>query len=126
MDAWTSEELDQIGAAEELHIASRRRDGTLRRPVTIWVVRHGDGLFVRSVHGRSSTWFRGTLDRHEGHIQAGGVDRDVLFVETDELKDELEAAYRTKYGHYPAAYVDPMANAAAQAATIELVPRKSS
>src|SRR5829696_8630409 len=43
MSTWTSDELDRIGAAEELEIASVRRDGTLRNPVTIWVVRHGDG-----------------------------------------------------------------------------------
>jgi hypothetical protein len=44
----------EIGRAEELEIASARRDGTLRQPVTIWVVRHGDDLYVRSVNGRTS------------------------------------------------------------------------
>jgi hypothetical protein len=29
MTAWTSDELSRIGAAEELEIASVRRDGTL-------------------------------------------------------------------------------------------------
>jgi hypothetical protein len=48
MTAWTSDELSKIGAAEELQIASLRRDGTLRKPVTIWVVPHGDDLYVRS------------------------------------------------------------------------------
>jgi hypothetical protein len=33
--AWTSEELDRIGAAQELEVAARRADGTLRQPVTI-------------------------------------------------------------------------------------------
>jgi hypothetical protein len=49
MSTWTSEELIKIGAAEELQIASVRRDGALRSPVTIWVVPHGDDLYVRSV-----------------------------------------------------------------------------
>ncbi|MEN3312710.1 MAG: hypothetical protein V7645_2039, partial [Actinomycetota bacterium] len=79
--AWTDEELDQIAAAEELELASTRRDGTLRKPVTIWVVRHGDDLYVRAVNGRGSSWFRGAQVRHEGHIRAGGVDKDVVFVE---------------------------------------------
>jgi hypothetical protein len=35
MPAWSNDELERIGAAEELQIASLRRDGTLRRPVTI-------------------------------------------------------------------------------------------
>jgi hypothetical protein len=68
MSTWTTEELSKIGAAEELQIASTKRDGTLRRPVTIWVVRHGDDLYVRSVNGRESSWFRGAQDRHEGRI----------------------------------------------------------
>jgi hypothetical protein len=59
MTAWTSDELEKIGAAEELRIASLRRDGTLRNPVTIWVVRHGDDIYVRSLNGRGSSWFRG-------------------------------------------------------------------
>src|SRR4030095_10689647 len=81
---WTSDELTKIGTADELEIASLRRDGTLRNPVTIWVVRYGDDLYVRSVNGRTGAWFRGTQVRHEGHINAGGVDKDVRFVEADD------------------------------------------
>src|SRR5574342_618577 len=96
MVTWTSDELDKIGTAEELQIASRRDDGTLRKPVTIWVVRHGDDLYVRSVNGRTSAWFRGTQVLHEGHIQAGGVDKDVTFVEevAPDINDQIDAAYR--------------------------------
>ena len=42
MTTWTSDELNKIGTAEELELAPLRRDGTLRTPVTIWVVRLGD------------------------------------------------------------------------------------
>jgi hypothetical protein len=123
MSAWTADELDRIGGADELQLASLRNDGTLRKLVTMWVVRHGDDLYVRSVYGRGSNWFQGTQDRHEGHIQAGGVDKDVRFIETDEVNDEIDAAYRTKCERYPADYVDPMARPEARAATIRLVPR---
>src|SRR5512136_1491028 len=102
MTVWTSDELDKIGTAEELQIASLRRDDTLRKPVTIWVVRHGDDLYVRSVNGRTSAWFRGTQVRHQGRIQAGGVEKDVTFVEEADpnINDQLDAAYHTKYRHY--------------------------
>ena len=124
MSTWTSDELDRIGKAEELRIASVRRDSTLRRPVTIWVVRHGDDLYVRSVNGRGSSWFRGIQDRHEGRISAGGVDKDVAFVEAGDVHDEVDAAYRSKYGdRYPADYVDPMVSPEVRATTLELVPR---
>ena len=92
MTTWTGGELARIGAADELELAALRRDGTLRKPVTIWVVRHGDDLYVRSVNGRTSSWFRGAADRHEAHIHAGGVDKDVLLVEMDDFNDEIDAA----------------------------------
>jgi hypothetical protein len=81
MTAWTNDELNKVGTAEELQIASLQGNGTLRKPVTIWVVRLGDDLYVRSVNGRTSAWFRGAQLRHEGHIWAGGIDKDVSFVE---------------------------------------------
>jgi hypothetical protein len=48
---WTDDELDRVGSAEELDVASRRRDGELGGPRTIWVVRVGDDIYVRSVNG---------------------------------------------------------------------------
>jgi hypothetical protein len=75
MNSWTSDELNKIRTAEELQLSSVRRDGTLRKPVTMWVVRCGDDLYVRSVNGRSSSWFRGAQTRHEAHIRAGGVEK---------------------------------------------------
>jgi hypothetical protein len=123
MSAWTSDELDNIAGAEELEIASVRRDGTLRKPVTIWVVRHGDGLYVRSVNGRTSSWFRSAHVRHEAHIEAGGVDKDVLLVETDDMNDEIDAAYRAKYHRYAESIVGSIVSANARAATLKLVPR---
>jgi hypothetical protein len=123
MVAWTADEFSEFAAAEELHLASVRRDGTLRNPVTIWVVPHGDDLYVRSVNGRTSSWFRGAQSRHEARIQAGGVEKDVLLVETENVNDELDAAYRTKYGRYAASLIDPMTRPGARAATLKLVPR---
>ena len=73
MSVWTSAELDKIGSAEELEIAPLRQDGTLRKPVIIWVVCVGDELYVRSYRGRDSAWFRGVQVQHAGHISASGV-----------------------------------------------------
>ena len=124
MTTWTSEELDKIGDAEELRIAALRPDGTLRNPVTIWVVRRGDELYVRSYKGAGSDWYRGTQDSHEGHVQAGGVDKDVTFVDVERGLDEpIDSAYRAKYQRFGASYVDPMVAPTAQAATLKLVPR---
>ncbi len=125
MNMWTSDELNKIGKADELDIASLRGDGTLRKPVTIWVVRVDDDLYVRAYKGRSGPWFKGVLTCHAGHINSGGVDKDVNFVEVSDpdINDQVDAAYRSKYGHYEAEYVDPMVAPDARAATISLVPR---
>lgn len=125
MTIWTNDELNKIGRAEELQIATLRKDGTLRNPVTIWVVRVGDDIYVRAYKGRTSPWFRGALTRHEGHIQAGGLDKDVTFLEESDtaLNDQIDAAYRTKYRRYAGSIVDSVVTPEARAATIKLVPR---
>ena len=124
MTAWTGEELTKIGTAEELNLASMRRDDTLRKPVTMWVVRQGDRLYVRSVKGPTGAWFRGTQTCHQGHIRAGGVDKDVRFVfdTDDDVNDQIDAAYRDKYRRYPASIVNTVLTPAARSSTIELVP----
>jgi hypothetical protein len=121
------DELNKIGKAEELQIRSLRRDGTLRNPVTIWVVRVGDDLYVRAYKGRTGAWFRGTQTRHVGHIRAGGVDKDVTFVEESDasVNSQVDAAYRSKYRKYSAEYINPMVAPDARSATIKLVPRST-
>jgi len=61
-----------------------------------------DDIYVRSVNGRGSSWFRGAQTRHQAHIAAGGVEKDVDLVETDDASDAVDAAYDAKYGQrYP-------------------------
>ena len=124
MTVWINDELNKIGTAEELRIASLRRDGTLRKPVIIWVVRVDDDLYVRCVNGREGAWFRGVLTQHEGRIWAGGVEKDVTFVEESDsgVNAKIDEAYLTKYRRYPQ-YVAPMVTPEVRAATIKLMPR---
>jgi hypothetical protein len=124
MTGWTSDELTKIEAADELEIASIRRDDRLRDLVTIWVVRLGDDLYVRSVNGRTGAWFRGTQVRHEGRIRAGGVEKDVTFVDTDDgINDQIDDAFRSKYRRYAPSIVGSVLTPEARSATIKLVPR---
>jgi hypothetical protein len=124
MTGWTSDELTKIEAADELEIGSIRRDDRLRDLVTIWVVRLGDDLYVRSVNGRTGAWFRGTQVRHEGQIRAGGVEKDVTFVDTDDgINDQIDDAYRSKYRRYAPSIVGSVLTPEARSATIKLVPR---
>src|ERR1700737_601200 len=125
MTQWTSDQLDKVGRAEELQIASVRRDGTLRKPVTIWVVRRGDDLYVRSVRGRTAHWFRGTQERHEGRMRARGLQQDVSFVEDHDIDADVDAAYRAKYGRYAGSILNSVLTPEARSTTTKLVPRSA-
>ncbi|GHO58069.1 hypothetical protein KSB_65440 [Ktedonobacter robiniae] len=102
-----------------------KKDGTLRKPVTIWVVRVGDDLYVRSYPGHEGAWFRQIQRRHEGRISAGGVTKDVTFVDVsddEELNNEIDAAFQSKYKRYSSTYFGPMIAPQARATTLKLVP----
>ena len=126
MTTWTKVELERIGKAEELEIASLRQDGTLRSRRIIWVVRLDDELYIRSVLGRTSDWFRGVLSRHEGRIWAGGVEKDVTFVEEPDpaLNDRIDSVYLSKYRRYPAD-AKAIVSSDARSATLRLVVRQA-
>lgn len=124
MITWTSEELASIGDAEELAIASRQPDGTLGPFVTIWVVRMGSDLYVRSVNGRSGRWLRRALAGGEGRIRAGGVERDVAIDEAaPEVHAAVTAAYHEKYDRYGPSIVGTVVSAESATATLRLLPR---
>jgi hypothetical protein len=123
MSTWTSGELDAVGTATELHIGTRRPDGTLRPPVPIWVVRVGDDLYVRSYKGRGGAWFRHASTQGTARISAAGIDRDVTVspVSTS-LRDAIDKAYRAKYARYGSAEVKAMSTDTAAGATLRLIP----
>ena len=124
MSTWTSDELGRIGAAEELQLASLRRDGTSRPYVTMWVVRAGDDLYVRSAFGPDNAWFRRAKASGAGRIRAGGLERDVTFAEAAPgVHAAIDAAYHSKYDRYGPRIVGSVVGLDAEAVTIRLVPR---
>jgi hypothetical protein len=127
MMTWTDEELSRIGEAQELQLASARRDGTMRPYVTMWVVRVGDDLYVRSAYGPTNPWFRRAKASGAGHIRAGGLERDVAFAEPGSgVHAAIDAAYHAKYDRYGPEIVRTVVGPEAEAVTIKLVPRSSS
>lgn len=124
MTAWTTDELTRIGSTEEVQIASLRHDGTLRKPVTVWIARRGDSLYVRSVNGRNAAWFRGVQQTHEGRIWADRVEKEVTFDDAaPDINNEVDAAYRTKYRRYAGRILNSILTPEARSTTIKLLPR---
>ena len=124
MPGWTADELSKIGRADELGISSYRPDGSLRPFVTIWVVRAGDDLYIRSAYGRENGWFRRALAAGSGRVRAGGVERDVDFEEPDRsVDDAVTAAFHSKYDRYGPNIVGGVVSAESARATLRLVAK---
>ena len=122
--SWNDDELARVGDAEELELASRRSDGTLRPYVTMWVVRAGGALYVRSAHGPGNPWYRRATAAGNGRIRAGGVERDVAFADAaPDAHDGIDEAYHAKYDRYGPAIVGSVVGAEAAPVTIRLLPR---
>lgn len=125
---WATEELATTEATDEIHLATRRSDGSLRRARIVWVVRHGGAVYVRSVNGTAAAWYRGVQTRHAGHLSNGSLERDIMFVEAGanadgaaSLDDTLDAAYRAKYRRWPGP-VEHIVSDTARATTLRLDP----
>ena len=124
MTAWGLDELTPIGKADELEVASRRSDGTLSGPRTIWVVRDGDDLYVRSVYGPAPPGFGAPGCATKATSGPAASTKDVTFEDVgDDVNGQVDAAYRSKYGRYAAYIIDAITSPEARSTTMRLVPR---
>jgi hypothetical protein len=69
-NGWRADELSTIDGCGDVDIATRRSDGTLRAARIVWIVRHGNAVYVRSVNGTTAAWYRGVQTCHEGELSA--------------------------------------------------------
>jgi hypothetical protein len=92
--------------------------------VTIWLVRAGADIFVRSAYGSDNPWFRRARASGAGRIRAGGVERDVVLGEAAPHDHAaIDRAYHAKYDRYGPAIVGSVVGAEAVPVTIRLLPR---
>ncbi len=121
---WTDADLAHFGDAEEVRIAGLRQDGSLRKPVIVWVARVGDELYTRSVNGPDAAWFRGIQVRDRGQLSADGKEIDVDVVgEAGADEGQIDAAYERKYRRYPGP-VRSITSPTARSTTLKLVPHQ--
>ena len=121
---WAPEELQRIGAAEEIGLASRRPDGSLRPFVTMWVVHAGGDLYVRSAYGPDNPWYRRATASGAGRIRAGGIEREVSFAQAaSEAQGDIDAAYHAKYDRHGPRMVGSVVGTSVRRVTVRLVPQ---
>jgi hypothetical protein len=119
----SEDQLRRVGEATELGLASWRGDGSLRPYVTMWVVRAGDDLYVRSAYGPGNPWYRRAIASGSGRIRAGGVEADVSFATAaDDVQSTIDAAYHAKYDSYGPRIVGSVVGPGAHRVTVRLVP----
>jgi hypothetical protein len=126
---WTPAEFVRIDNSDELQIASRRADGTLRRWVPIWVVHTGEHVYVRTWNRRDTGWFGAALRTRRARIRMPGLEVDVAVEDHGldaELRAPVDTAYRTKYRRYGEASVHGMVTDDAAASTLRLIPERTS
>ena len=121
--SWTSDDLVRIGKPNELELASRRHDGSLRPFVTMWVVRAGNDLYVRSAGGPDRPWYRRAIASGKGRVRTGGLERDATFADANGAEhDAIDTAYHAKYDRYGPEIVGSVVGPDAPAVTIRLLP----
>jgi hypothetical protein len=121
--SWTRDDLARVGDSEELQLASRRPDGSLRPFVTMWVVRAAEDLYVRSAGGPDRPWFQRAVASGTGRVRVGGVERDVTFADADSSTHaSIDDAYHANYERYGPRIVGSVVGPPARAVTIRLVP----
>lgn len=124
MAQFTAAELQAIDDTDELQISSRRRNGTMRPFVTIWGVREGDDLYVRSAHGATNGWFRRAVASGRGEVRIAGAVRRIRFERLidDATQARIDAAYHAKYDRYGSQIVGSVVGPNVTDVTLRLRP----
>jgi hypothetical protein len=121
MTDWRNQQLDDLAGTSEIEIAPRHTDGRLGRARTIWIVRVGDDLCIRSYLGPDGNWFRTITSTGQASIHASTGQYDVqLTAAPDVDRTAVDHAYRAKYGR--SSYVTAMVSDAAAATTLRVTP----
>lgn len=123
MSTWTAEEARAISAPDEVRVAPRRADGSLRSSTIIWIVAVGDRVFIRSANGPDAAWYRAARRTGSGQLLSAGTTHEVSFTHSTDERDlaAVDAAYRATYRRY-ASIVDNLNESTPRSATLEVTP----
>lgn len=120
---WDKQQLNEIIAADDLHVAPYHRDGqSTGTPTWIWCVAVAGELYVRAYSGSNSRWYQAALAQQAGQIHAAGKVFEVTFEPvTGPQLDAIDQAYQAKYT--TSRYLAPMISERARGATVKVLPK---
>jgi hypothetical protein len=118
----TGDALRHLADVEEISIGFRRPDGSTGS-TPVWIVRAGDGIFVRSMYGTRGGWYRRLRANPDGEVRDGAHAHPVRAepVADASTVEEVTRAYATKYADSP--YVRSLLSEEAAGATLRIEPR---
>ena len=116
----SKQEIQQIAAADDFHIAPFREDGMTYGTATwIWSVTVDGNLYVRAYYGTKSRWYNAAIKQKAGKIEAAGLVKKVNFEAiSGSINEQIDDAYRKKYSDSP--YLKSMISERAKAATVRV------
>jgi hypothetical protein len=122
---WTQmaeSDLRHASDVEEVTIGFQRPDGSTGS-TPVWIVRSGDGVFVRSMYGERGGWYRRLRANPDVTVTDYAHTHPVRAepVADEATRQEVTRAYERKYGQSP--YVQPLLTDEAIGATLRLEPR---
>lgn len=96
-EQWANEQLDGLSRAGEIEVTPLRKDGTAGRSTTIWLVRVGDDLLIRSYRGLKGGWYRAATRTGRGRVNIGATGYDVVFEPAPDVDHAaVDGAYRAE------------------------------
>ncbi len=124
MRTWSEEQIAALNHANSFVLrVSDVSSGESTTDVELGMVIAEDDLYVRAYRGQESGWYQAAIAGGHGQIEVGDEAIDVVFTATDPsdngLHDEIDSAYRNKYG----ANAQLVTDATARAATLRIAPR---
>ena len=110
--------LSSLGETQEVDI----RPAGASAGVTIWIVRAGDDVYVRSFRGERGRWYRAFRDEPRGSLIYGGGELEVRGqpVSDSAVNRDVDAAYLEKYR--TSQYAASMVALEVAATTMRLTP----
>jgi hypothetical protein len=123
-EAWTDSELAALERTEEISLSTRRTDGTLHRPVTIWIGASDGQVYVRSGNGVGGSWYRQAIATGQGQLKAANLSVDVHFEPVTDAATiaAVSRSYHAKYGRYEKIYGQPIVTSLSESATLKVSP----